>query len=408
MFREGAAIGFGSRKEALVDTIGDPDSIFEKCRIILRNLPAWMLPVGFNIDKDAGFCKIINRQTGATITGEAGDQIGRGGRKTLYFIDEAAFLERSQKVESALSQNTNVRIWVSTPNGTGNRFYKKRFGGVVSVFTFSWRDDPRKNEAWYQKQCSTLDEVTVAQEIDIDYSASMAGIVIPAKWVQAAVKLESFLKEKGLSIPTSGNRFAALDVADEGSNKSVFITRKGISVDGIESWRGLMTTQTTYKAKEYGGQYQIHSLAYDCIGVGAGVKSTFDSMEEKPKFTTFAVNVGDAPSDTVWKDGKTSKERFRNLKAELWWITRVRFEKTFEYIEEGENHPLDELISIPNHNELIAQLSQPTYHYTDTGKIQIESKESLKKRGIESPDFADALVMVAGDRLFSGGHVSMW
>lgn len=415
LFRDGAAIGFGSRKEALVDTIGDPDSIFEKCRIVLRNLPVWMLPKGFNIEKDAGFCKIINRVTGSTITGEGGDNIGRGGRKSIYFIDEAAFLERSQKVEAALSQNTNVRIWVSTPNGTGNQFYKKRFGGKTSVFTFHWRDDPRKNDEWYEKQCNSLDEITVAQEIDIDYSASIAGIVIPAKWVQAAVKLEGVLKSKGLTVPAGGTRYAALDVADEGSNKSVFITRKGICIDGVEFWRGLKTTQTAYKAKEYGEKYKINSLAYDCIGVGAGVKSTFDSMEKKPAFTTHAVNVGDSPSDTKWKDGKTSKERFRNLKAELWWLTRIRFEKTFEYVEDGEGHPLDELISIPNNPELIAQLSQPTYHYTETGKIQIESKESLTKRGISSPDYADSCVMaVAGDELFkrqewqNTGRVSLY
>lgn len=402
LFRNGAAVGFGSRKLELVDRIGDPDSIFEKMRIILRGLPLWMLPKGFDMDKHAGHCKIVNPENGNSITGEGGDNIGRGGRKSIYFVDEAAFLERSQKVEAALSQNTNVRIWVSTPNGTGNQFYKKRFSGRVPVFTFHWSDDPRKGAEWYEKQVNSLDSVTVAQEIDIDYSASIAGVVIPAKWVQASVKLKAHLTAKGISIPVGGKRFGALDVADEGTNKSVFTTRQSICLDGIESWSGLMTTQTAHKAKEFGEKFGINSLAYDCIGVGAGVKSTYESMEVRPSFDTVAINVGDAPSDTVWKDGKTSKQRFRNLKAELWWLARTRFEKTFEFVEGIKNHPIDELVSIPNHPELVAQLSQPTYHYTDTGKIQIESKANLAKRGIASPDYADSAVMVLADEHIIG------
>jgi phage terminase large subunit len=116
-------------------------------------------------------------------------------------------------------------------------------------------------------------------------------------------------------------------------------------------------------------------------------------------FTARAINVGDPPTDARWPDGKTSKERFRNLRAELWWKLRERFEKTFAYVmyisgdDNGINYPVDELISIPEHSELIAQLSLPLYFYTDTGKIQIESKKDMQKRGVSSPDFADALVL---------------
>jgi phage terminase large subunit len=49
------------------------------------------------------------------------------------------------------------------------------------------------------------------------------------------------------------------------------------------------------------------------------------------------------------------------------------------------------MISIPNHPELIAQLSLPLWQTTDTGKTKLESKPDMKKRGVGSPDFADAL-----------------
>lgn len=101
LYRPGAAIGWGSRKEQLVDKIGDPDSIFEKMRIIVRHLPRLMLPAGFDPRDDMPSMKIVNRATGATITGESGDNIGRGGRKLIYFKDESAHYERPEKIEAA-------------------------------------------------------------------------------------------------------------------------------------------------------------------------------------------------------------------------------------------------------------------------------------------------------------------
>jgi hypothetical protein len=54
---------------------------------------------------------------------------------------------------------------------------------------------------------------------------------------------------------------------------------------------------------------------------------------------------------------------------------------------------LDELLSIPNDGSLINQMSQPITKYTTTGKILIESKDDMKKRGLSSPDDLDALVL---------------
>ena len=178
LFYPGQAVAFGSRKEDLVDKIGDPKSIFEKIRFILRSLPEEFLPSGYSERRDAAFLKIINRENGCTITGESGDQIGRGGRSSVYFKDESAFYERPDAIEAALSLNSDVKIDVSTPHGTGNPFYRKRMGGKIDVFTFHWKDDPRKDEAWYQKQVQILDPIIVAQEIDIDYNASVSNSLI--------------------------------------------------------------------------------------------------------------------------------------------------------------------------------------------------------------------------------------
>lgn len=383
LYTPGVKIAFGSRKEDLVDKLGDPDSIFEKIRLLLRNLPAHLLPFGFSIDKHAGFMKIINPANGATITGEAGDNIGRGGRNSIYFKDESAFYERPERIEAALSQNSDCKIDVSTPNGTGNPFYRKRHGGAFKVFTFHWRDDPRKGEDWYERQKRLLDPVIVAQEIDIDYTASVEDILIPGAWVQAAIDFRGARR--------SGRGVAGLDIGG-GRDRSVFMARFGDVVECIESWSEGDTTNTAYRARELQKRCGAAVLNFDAIGVGAGVASTLGHANAE----AVGINVGLPPTDAMWDDGLTSREKFTNLKAEAWWKMRERFRVTYEvvnglYQDDAEGEA--EVISIPNHSELVRQLSQPKWLRVASGKIAVESKEQLRRRGVKSPDFADALAL---------------
>ena len=384
LFRANYVAGFGSRKLEYVDTKGNPKSIFEKFRIAIRGLPLWMMPRGFNWNEHDCLAKLMNPENGSVITGEGGDGIGRGDRTAIYFVDEAAFLERPQLVESSLSQTTNVRIDISTPNGPGNPFAKKRFSGNVSVFTLHWKDDPRKDAAWYAAQTKRFDPVTVAQEIDIDYTASLEGIMIPAAWVRAAVELD---------LPVSGRIYAGLDVAEYGRDTNVFTSRQGPVVREPIAWGQCNTTETTHRARDEAVRLGVFILNYDCIGVGAGVRGTFETSENPLSFIPHPVNTGASPSDTVWPDGKTSKELFVNLRAEIWWKVRKRFEKAYECVVKKIAHPPEEMISIPNHPQLIAELSQPLTQRTETGKIKLESKDNMRRRGIKSPNFADSLVM---------------
>lgn len=101
LFKDGFSVGWGSRKE-LLDRIGDPDSIFEKIRSKIRLLPNFFLPEGFNEKEHFNYMKIINPENGATITGEAGINIGRGGRKSIYFVDESAHCDKQEAIEAAL------------------------------------------------------------------------------------------------------------------------------------------------------------------------------------------------------------------------------------------------------------------------------------------------------------------
>jgi phage terminase large subunit len=232
IFTPGVVVGMGSRKEEYVDKIGDPKSLFWKCREFVSLLPREFRG-SWDRSKHAPHMRIQFPDSGSSITGEAGDNIGRGNRASFYLVDESAHLEHPETVDAALSATTNCRIDLSSVNGRGNVFAQKRFGGKIKVFTFHWRDDPRKNDAWYAKQCDELDPVVVAQEIDINYSASAEGVLIPSAWVQAAV--DARVK---LGIAPTGLRRGALDVADEGRDKNAFAGRYGFELENIIEWSG--------------------------------------------------------------------------------------------------------------------------------------------------------------------------
>jgi len=75
---------------------------------------------------------------------------------SIYFVDEAAHIDRPKLIEASLASNTDCRIDISSVAGMANPFAEKRHSGRIKVFTFSWRDDPRKGEELFalpQEKC---------------------------------------------------------------------------------------------------------------------------------------------------------------------------------------------------------------------------------------------------------------
>lgn len=390
LFYDNHSIGFGSNKEENVDFIGEPKSLFEKMRILLRNLPVEMLPANWDIKKHCAYRRMKNPENGSTIVGESGVNIGRSGRTTMYFKDESAFYERALLIEASLSMNSDVKIDVSTPNGVGNVFYKKRFSGEYDVFVFDWKDDPRKDIEWYKREKRKLDSISpviAASELDRNYFASIEDMCIPYEYTKVAVDFD---------LDGSGEITGGLDVADEGRDSNCLVVRKGSKILYIESWKQGNTAQTARKAYQICLNMKVERLNYDSIGVGAGIKGEFSNIiarEKNMKMRIVPVNVGCPPSRGYFCENRKNVDQFINLKAELWWKLRRRFEKTYEFVYNDKEYDMDELISIPNNEELIRELSSPQYEINEAGKIKIESKEHMKKRGLQSPNIADALIL---------------
>ena len=399
-YRPGFKGTFGSRVEDLVDKKDNPDSIFAKLRIMLYRLPPQLMPPGFNPAQHDNYMRLVNPANDAVISGEGGKNMGRGGRSTAYCLDEAAFVENAETVEAALSGNSDCILWVSSVNGMGNLFARKRHSVLKphQIFRMHWRDDPRKTEEWARaKEASYTNPATWASEYDIDYSASVEGICVPAKWVEACKRLATLVP----NLPRFNAGVLGLDVG-AGKAKSVAVPRHGPIVAAPQSRSEPDTTGTAHWALALARETRCDLLNYDAPGVGAGVASTL-MHAETADLDIQGVNTGLPPSDNLWPDGRTSAETFGNWKAELWWMVRMAAQRTAEHVafvegrDGGVQHPLDELLALPSgdpeSDALTFQLSLVKWGRNERGKIVIETKEQLRRRGIASPDHADALVL---------------
>jgi phage terminase large subunit len=402
-FHDGLAIGFGSRKEEYVDKIGDPKCLFWKARMFMSKLPQDFRG-SWNPKQHAPHMRIVFPETSSVMTGESGDGIGRGDRQSIYFVDEAAYIERPQLVEASLSATTNCRIDISSVHGMDNPFAQKVHSGKHDVFIFDWRDDPRKDQKWYDDKCATLDPVTIAQEIDRNYIASVEGVVIPSAWIQSAVGAA-----ERLGIEPTGATIGALDVADEGMDMNAWAARKGIELYSNSEWtgKGSDTFTTTDRAHMCADQDDVRTFQYDADGIGAFVRGDSKVIAARRATQGLPVVAVSAfrgsgsvlmPKSEMVK-GRKNEDYFQNRKAQAWWALRMRFQnihRIIEAIKRGDvwECDLNNIISIspkiPLLTKLLTELAQPTYTLSLTGKILVDKAPD----GTKSPNLADAVMMV--------------
>lgn len=420
-FHEADAIGWGSRKQELVDKLGDVSSIFEKMRMLVNRMPDIWRPSSY----DANFMKLINRSNGSTVTGESGDNIGRGGRSTAYIKDEAAYYERPEKIEAALGDNTNVQVDISSVNGLGNVFHRRREAGVVwtpagepipsgmtRVFIFDWRDHPEKTQEWYDQRKAKAEREGMhhifAQEVDRNYSAAVQNTVIAYEWIIAAT--DAHLTIPQLRVPPPNVWSAGLDVADGGIDRNALALRQWVILRHVDEWGDRDPGVSTRRAIDALRAHKGIRLQYDPIGVGSGVKTEYNRLCDD-KIVTYEQlrlipwNAGASVVDPYERiipdddDSLLNRDMFQNFKAQAWWSLRTRFYKTWRIIDamkRGSDVPFyaaDELISIdstmPMLDQVQKELAQPVSKQSTSLKTLIDKNPP----GTRSPNMADAAVM---------------
>lgn len=403
LFWKDVTIGFGSAKEEKVDRSGDPDCLFYKGRKFVEYLPrefkgAWELK------KNSAHMRLSFPDSASSITGEAGDNIGLGGRKTIYIVDEFAVVERPKLIETNLSANTNCRIEMSTVRGIDNVFAEHARSGLVPRFDFSYMDDPRKVDQTTKKmlpqfaeKVSKMDPTIFNQEYGCDFFASIEGGVIEPAWVQAAIGAA----EK-LGIKPTGSWVASYDIADLGNDKNAVCIRHGIELAHVEHWSGsnINPMLSIRRAYEIADAHTAREMIYDASGMGGTWHEYFAiANAERPKAIGMRkFQGGGSVIDPEHKAPGTDRKNidyFENLKAQSWMALRMRFVETYKAIN-GEKYNPDDIISIPpdivNLTQLIGELCQPTRTWSKNGKLMIDKTPD----GVASPNIADSVMQAFG------------
>lgn len=390
LFHEGSSVGFGSRKEDLVDRAGDMQSIFEKIRSTIRHLPPYLKPPGLKEKVHFNHMRIVHPTNDSSIIGEAGDNIGRGGRTSAYFIDESAFLERPALVEASLSATTDVRIDISTP-AAGSVFDAWTSSSQLK-FIFDVSDAPWHTPEWLAAKEADMASKGLGhlyrREFLRDASAGLAGQLIPSPWVEAAVGAA----EK-LGIRPSGKKIGALDVADGGNDRNALAMRHGICLNYCTSRADTLAGDAGLWAFDEATRAGMQELRYDSIGVGAGAAT---SLRGKKGITIVGWSASDGVVDplAIYEGNRTNEDMFSNAKAQAWWLLRDRFLRTYQAVVMGKKGlDLDTLISLDGDleeiREIKSELSQVTYKHNPSGKVQINKAPD----GHASPNRADSIVI---------------
>jgi len=194
-FFSNQTFGMYSLKAEAVDKSGDPKSLFWKLDHIQNNLPRWLKPEAHRTEMHVDF------PNGSSVHGEGITKTTTvGGRFTALLFDEFGTVTEGADIAMRSRDTTRTRWFISTANGTGNKFYEIRQEAVrqkelcltgkiakpaIRLITLLWTRHPKKAEGLYYNEqgkarspaydrellrCGNPREM--AQEWDIDYAAA--------------------------------------------------------------------------------------------------------------------------------------------------------------------------------------------------------------------------------------------
>lgn len=220
--------------------------------------------------------------------------------------------------------------------------------------------------------------------------------IIKRSWVEACV--DAHLK---LDVDISGEKIIGYDPADAGEDTNAISYKYGNLVTDTMQWNGKEDELFKSSQMVYNESIKGYHVNYDSVGVGAGVGSNFKQIASdtgiKITYSPFNAGASVVQPDREYKYGVKNKDHFSNLKAQTWFNVADRMMDTYNAIQKGEHVDKSDILSISsecsNLEALITELSTPKKDYDGKGRIKVESKKDLAKRGIKSPNLADSFVM---------------
>ena len=287
--------------------------------------------------------------------------------------------------EGFFSEPTPNRFWLTFSNPRRNTgpfydsFHSKR--SYWKSEQIDSREVEGTDKELFQKMIEQYGEDSTVSRVEVmgEFPKADDDTVIPMDLINSAI-------ERDVNLTASEPILWGLDVARFGGDNSALCVRQGNTVLEIQTFPSMDLMQLCGAVKNrYDDATAIErpqEILVDVIGLGSGV---VDRLSEQG-LPVRGINVAEAPS---------TKKNYLNLRAELWFAVK-------DWLAQRD-------CRLPNSDDLAAELAAPQYKYTSSGKIKIESKDEMRKRGIKSPDKADALAltMASSAASFSGSQAFM-
>jgi phage terminase large subunit len=168
---------------------------------------------------------------------------------------------------------------------------------------------------------------------------------------------------------------AGVDVAGPGEDETVLCVRQGDAILELKSWAQADPRGAVIAALNEWRDRGLEAVNVDVAGIG----HYFERALGDAGLPVSRINVGEAPTGDNKRTAEQAKEKFTNLRAQVFWSFR-------EWAAEG-------MLSGLTDQTTLAQLAGIRYEHDNRGKVAIEKKADARKRGVKSPDRAEAVVL---------------
>lgn len=334
--------------------------------------------------------------------GTAGNKaVGRSSTVQFFHGSECGFWPNAQQhaagIIQAIPDELGTEVFIeSTANGIGNYFHEQwqaaeaGISEYIAIFVpWYWQDEYRKplpdgfkleddelqyqstygldleQMAWRRAKIIELKDLTLFKQ---EYPATAAE-AFQVSGQDPYIKPDIVMTARKAVIEEEyGEKVIGVDPARFGDDRTSICFRQGRKVHWIKSYTKKDTMEVAGIVRMAIKEVGAKQCAIDVGGLGAGVYDRLIELVHRSECDIVQVNSSNSPTDS---------KKYTNKRAEMWG----------EINDWLENQPA----SIPDSDELMADLTQIRYSYDSNNALKMERKEDMKKRGFRSPDMADSL-----------------
>lgn len=360
------------------------DALFSELKAQVNRLPP-VLRDSFDVFSDRIALKGAPESSFASARTSSSDRpealAGIHSEHVLLIIDEASAVPEAvyEAAAGSMSGHSACTILIGNPTRNSGMFYKTHheLASDWDTMHVSCVDNALVAADFVDQIRATYGEESNAYRIRVlgEFAVADDDTLIAAEIVDSAMTRDVSGTEADVMV-------YGVDVARFGSDRSALCKRRGNVVIEVKSWGGLDLMQLVGAIVNEANIDRPAEICVDTIGLGSGVADRLREMG----YNVRDVNVAETSA---------MNPNANRLRDELWlsvrdWLTTRG-------------------VKIPNDASLRHELVAPRYTFTSTGKIVVESKDAMRKRGMRSPDLADALCLTfAGNAALVGGRASSW